>query len=59
MPLVRSASWLEYWHIGETKTRFLNSMPRKRKLENSVLTRLILVLLAAESFGSNRNLPPE
>ena len=54
-----SPSSLEYWHIGETKMRFLNSIPLKRKLEKSLLTRFILILLADESSGSNCNLPPE
>jgi len=27
---------LEYWHMGETKMRFLNVMVLKRKVENNL-----------------------
>src|SRR5438309_750764 len=30
-------SWLEYWHIGETKIRFLNSISLRRNFENKLL----------------------
>ena len=34
---VGSPSRLEYWHMGDTKTRFLNSMRRSLNGENSLL----------------------
>ena len=33
-------SRLEYWHIGETKTRLRNASPRRLKVENRLLITL-------------------